>query len=221
MKFSRVNKHNQNKGGLWIALIFLFVGSAKAQSSYPINDPRNPDCPCHKYQKLADEEFKKLLTQNKTVNDQKTKPVELLASNKHIGISDDAMGKLNKINDDKHIGISDDAMGKLNKTNEDKLPTDMGINADDKEKNKVFIPNDTDHGIGNINEKNRDWSVNEQKITRSGSKIRSPQYITSKHWKVKRKKHSAFYKQMKRIFYVGGWDIWKGKRITSACYHWR
>lgn len=26
-----------------------------------INDPRNPNCPCHKYQKLADEEYRKLL----------------------------------------------------------------------------------------------------------------------------------------------------------------
>lgn len=26
-----------------------------------INDPRNPKCPCHKYQKLADEEYRKLL----------------------------------------------------------------------------------------------------------------------------------------------------------------
>ncbi|HEY1039101.1 MAG TPA: hypothetical protein VGF30_06830 [Bacteroidia bacterium] len=24
---------------------------------YDINDPRNPDCPCHKYQQLADEEY--------------------------------------------------------------------------------------------------------------------------------------------------------------------
>jgi len=27
---------------------------------YDINDPRNPYCPCHKYQKLADEEFARL-----------------------------------------------------------------------------------------------------------------------------------------------------------------
>ena len=27
------------------------------KTQYDINDPRNPDCPCHKYQKLADEEY--------------------------------------------------------------------------------------------------------------------------------------------------------------------
>lgn len=26
---------------------------------YPKSDPRNPDCPCHKYQKLAEREFKR------------------------------------------------------------------------------------------------------------------------------------------------------------------
>ena len=42
-----------------IALLFSFV-FIKAQD-YPITDPRNPQCPCHKYQKLADDEYKKLL----------------------------------------------------------------------------------------------------------------------------------------------------------------
>lgn len=28
---------------------------------FDITDPRNPKCPCHKYQKLADEEYRKLL----------------------------------------------------------------------------------------------------------------------------------------------------------------
>jgi hypothetical protein len=43
----------------------LFIGGINflnAQSNqYPINDPRNPNCPCHKFQKIADEEYKKLL----------------------------------------------------------------------------------------------------------------------------------------------------------------
>lgn len=45
---------------LTMALLFSFVLS-KAQTTFDINDPRNPHCPCHKYQKLADEEYKKLL----------------------------------------------------------------------------------------------------------------------------------------------------------------
>lgn len=29
------------------------------KTKYDINDPRNPNCPCHKYQKIADEEYQK------------------------------------------------------------------------------------------------------------------------------------------------------------------
>ena len=43
-----------------VALLFSFV-FMKTQTTFDINDPRNPHCPCHKYQKLADEEYKKML----------------------------------------------------------------------------------------------------------------------------------------------------------------
>jgi hypothetical protein len=36
------------------------TAAGDTSKKYPINDPRNPDCPCHKYQKIADEEYKKL-----------------------------------------------------------------------------------------------------------------------------------------------------------------
>ena len=41
-------------------LMFLstIVLSQTNNSSYDLNDPRNPDCPCHKLQKLAEDEFK-------------------------------------------------------------------------------------------------------------------------------------------------------------------
>jgi hypothetical protein len=43
---------------LWSFLLLLFSGSpVVAQIQYDINDPRNPDCPCHKMQKEADKEF--------------------------------------------------------------------------------------------------------------------------------------------------------------------
>ncbi|MBL7916988.1 MAG: hypothetical protein JNM96_01235, partial [Bacteroidia bacterium] len=44
---------------------FLFAKSITPpdtlKSEYPINDPRNPNCPCHAQQKLADEEYKQYL----------------------------------------------------------------------------------------------------------------------------------------------------------------
>jgi hypothetical protein len=44
-----------------LLLLFLaFSFGCTAQNKYDINDPRNPDCPCHKLQKIADEEFARL-----------------------------------------------------------------------------------------------------------------------------------------------------------------
>lgn len=50
--------------GLFLLLFFFYslslnatTDTAKTKSQYDINDPRNPDCPCHKYQKQAEEEF--------------------------------------------------------------------------------------------------------------------------------------------------------------------
>lgn len=41
-------------------------GEDSLKTKYDLNDPRNPNCPCHKYQKQADEEYKTLLaSQNK------------------------------------------------------------------------------------------------------------------------------------------------------------
>jgi hypothetical protein len=45
---------------LAVASLFLFFSITAQTSQYDINDPRNPHCPCHKYQKIADEEFAKL-----------------------------------------------------------------------------------------------------------------------------------------------------------------
>lgn len=36
---------------------------------FDITDPRNPKCPCHKYQKLADEEYRKSLGQEIKIKD--------------------------------------------------------------------------------------------------------------------------------------------------------
>ncbi|MCX6295611.1 MAG: hypothetical protein NTX97_06020 [Bacteroidetes bacterium] len=51
-------------------LFFLLVQNAHSQTNtgnqqYALNDPRNPDCPCHKYQKLADDAYKQTQDGNK------------------------------------------------------------------------------------------------------------------------------------------------------------
>lgn len=48
-----------------VSAITFFEDSTKVK--YKLNDPRNPNCPCHKYQKLADEEFRKLNKNNNPV----------------------------------------------------------------------------------------------------------------------------------------------------------
>ena len=49
----------------FIFFLFLFISSnVMFAQQYDINDPRNPDCPCHKMQQLADKEFLMLGDQN-------------------------------------------------------------------------------------------------------------------------------------------------------------
>ena len=38
----------------------LAFNNDSLKTKYELNDPRNPNCPCHKYQKLAEKEFKKM-----------------------------------------------------------------------------------------------------------------------------------------------------------------
>jgi len=54
---------------LGLLLCFGLTGQVQAQkngSKYDLNDPRNPDCPCHKYQKIADEEYARQLKHEKS-----------------------------------------------------------------------------------------------------------------------------------------------------------
>jgi hypothetical protein len=51
---------------------------------YDINDPRNHDCPCHKYQKLAEKEYEKLLKKEEVV----------LSVNKSRSVKTESNGKI-------------------------------------------------------------------------------------------------------------------------------
>lgn len=53
---------SMNRMAFMIFLLFTLntiaaTDTTKTKQQYDINDPRNPDCPCHKYQKLAEEEY--------------------------------------------------------------------------------------------------------------------------------------------------------------------
>lgn len=57
----RMKYISSRKGLILFLLVLFFSVNIRSQTTFDINDPRNPHCPCHKYQKLADEEYKKLL----------------------------------------------------------------------------------------------------------------------------------------------------------------
>ncbi len=73
-----------------ILILFIISYYSKAtrfnndslKNKYELNDPRNPNCPCHKYQKLAEEEFKKL-NQNNTnaITNSKFNTKQVLSAN--------------------------------------------------------------------------------------------------------------------------------------------
>lgn len=43
-------------------------GEDSIKTKYDINDPRNPNCPCHQYQKIADEEYQKQIANEDVQN---------------------------------------------------------------------------------------------------------------------------------------------------------
>lgn len=97
----------QNKKVAFFILLCLQFGFANALSlkedslsaKYPINDPRNPNCPCHQYQKLADEEFNKLFGKGITVNSDKD------TSNYTNSFTGNSNGNLESIHTSKKIRI--------------------------------------------------------------------------------------------------------------------
>jgi hypothetical protein len=48
-------------GFLFVSLASFATGGDTTKVKYDLNDPRNPDCPCHQYQKQADEEYQRML----------------------------------------------------------------------------------------------------------------------------------------------------------------
>ncbi|MFL5752328.1 MAG: hypothetical protein ACJ76F_02890 [Bacteroidia bacterium] len=73
---------------LWPALFLFFFSIASrtlaysspeltdtTKKSFPLNDPRNPDCPCHKYQKIADDEYREMQKKEKK-EEQKREPIK-------------------------------------------------------------------------------------------------------------------------------------------------
>jgi hypothetical protein len=50
-----------------ICLLWLPILNTAQKKEYSLNDPRNPDCPCHQWQKKAEQEFAILFQKNQYV----------------------------------------------------------------------------------------------------------------------------------------------------------
>lgn len=73
---------------IWVFLFCIQILFLPAQDTldYGLNDPRNPKCPCHKYQKKADEEFKKLLASADKNSGMPNLQVKALQHNSHTSV---------------------------------------------------------------------------------------------------------------------------------------
>jgi hypothetical protein len=87
-------RYSGKTGVSLVCFIYLFLGNAKCAAALPgpadsvkikydITDPRNPDCPCHKYQKLAEKEFKRISEEKRD----ESLAVHTIAKNKMINKS--------------------------------------------------------------------------------------------------------------------------------------
>lgn len=80
-------------------LFFLLSSNTFAQNiqnqEYDINDPRNPNCPCHKLQQMADDEYNKIQNDNNRQNNLNIQN-QLFASNfNKINNNDNEQQQLN------------------------------------------------------------------------------------------------------------------------------
>ena len=174
-------------------LLFILFSStntiALAQTTnqqYNLNDPRNPDCPCHKLQKQADDEYQRQLNSgnqfvnnfnNKTNvsnnNDNKNKQF-LNASNLNVNLNENNKVETNKL------------------TNFNPSNDNAGVESQSKKSTRSFQPQSTNASSGsggsigrNKKKKMSNWVV--KKMHRSKlkhSRIRKvkPNYSVCYKW---------------------------------------
>ncbi|MBK9285997.1 MAG: hypothetical protein IPM51_17005 [Sphingobacteriaceae bacterium] len=170
------------------------------QSNYDINDPRNPNCPCHKYQKLADEEYKKLLAGAQSNSDSKNN-----AQRTNIQLQTQAQSSVSwrNPNSNRFKQIQDERGMSFTNINPEYL---QSINP-------IFLPTHThEKGISFSDSK----FLTSKIYVKSGSKYHKSKF-KSRH---KRKKFLDKHKKFRKFLNVKGWDVWKEFKNVSKCYDW-
>jgi hypothetical protein len=167
---------------------------------FDINDPRNPGCPCHKYQKLADEEYKKLLASAEKKN-------EITISENGTSSSERDGGISGSETNENGVSSSENKIDEEGISLAEKKNSGSELNISGKENNN--------NSSGRINAGG--------KIDRGNFSGGSSQKKGSSqnHNRYKRKKHIKKHPLWNRVKSWRGWDVCKESRVVSACFHWK
>ena len=189
--------------------LFLLIGSnyySQNGEQFPINDPRNPNCPCHKLQKQAEDEYKNLmanatkgnagnnfmLQQNANRNPVQQRINRNNISNKNIleqGISEADQFQQNSIQSIQN-----------NEINMQPLP-------------QIFLPvGEQEQGISFSG-----LNFRSKGVSSSGSFHKGKRTAHTKHI---RKKFIYKHKKLQKLLDVQHWNILKEFKNVTACYHW-
>lgn len=128
-KYSPNSKSNRRRGiSLAAALVILFVhfhSHTRACTTafvpdtnivkYDLNDPRNPDCPCHAAQKQADEEYARLQQQNNPDNPTDHNPADNTVTNTNSDVHSNSSSGSPGSGSQKHYSASNKSMKKIMK----------------------------------------------------------------------------------------------------------
>ncbi len=84
-RFSLMTNNNKILWLIFLILIFFSqISFANSDSTkYPITDPRNPNCPCHVYQKIADDEYNRIQNSQIISNKKNNSEVTTVLSKKY------------------------------------------------------------------------------------------------------------------------------------------
>jgi len=186
--------------------LFLFVGSnyySQNGEQFPINDPRNPNCPCHKLQKQAEDEYKNLLANASKGN---TGNNFMLQQNINRNPVQQRINRNNNTNKNiQEQGISEaDPFQQIsiqnNEINMQPLP-------------QLFLP---------VSEQEQGISFSGLNFRSKGNSLGSSFHKGKRtaHTKHKRKKFIYKHKKLQKLLDVQHWNILKEFKNVTACYHW-
>lgn len=196
------------KKELTLLLILLIGSNSYSQNGeqFPLNDPRNPNCPCHKLQKQADDEYKNLLASASKGN---TGNNFMLQQN----VNRNPVQQRNSRNNNSNKNILEQGISEADQFQQKDIQAIQNNEITMQPLPQLFLP---------VNE-------NEQGISFSGLNFRSKGSSTGNSFykgkrtastKHKRKKFIYKHKKLQKLLDMQHWNILKEFKNVAACYHW-